>query len=284
VHVSERFVKGLDSFAQKRARSVIMAARSTLRASRLTQIQQMLAAGDAVTVGELTDRLGVSEATVRRDLDALQETGLAQRTHGGAVPTAAGHREPPFPERSGIQVAEKRAIAAAATTLVSPGDTVFIGGGSTTLRFAEQLGDLDLTVVTNSLPVANALSRSRTVDVVVIGGSLRTPELSMIGPRAVESIRSYRAGLAFLGVPALDSQHGFTADGDAEAATDAAFIAMARRTVVLADHSKLGRVSTTFVVPLSAVDTVVTDSGAAPDVLDDLRAAGTHVLVAEVAS
>jgi DeoR family fructose operon transcriptional repressor len=282
VHASGGFVKGLDGFDQKRASSSIMAARSSLRVRRLAQIRQMLDAGDAVTVGELTDRLGVSEATVRRDLDLLQESGVAQRTHGGAVP--AGRRELPFPERSSVQVAEKRAIARAAAAMVTPGDTVFLGGGSTTLRLAEQLRDVDLTVVTNSLPVARELSRSPAVQVIVIGGTLRTPELTMVGPRAVEAIRAYRAGTAFLGVPALDAEHGFTADGDAEAATDAAFIAMAQRTVVLADHTKLGHVSTTHVVPLSAIDTVVTDDGAPAGVLAELRASGTHVVVAEVAS
>ncbi len=259
-----------------------MAGRSTLRVTRMTQIQEMLAGGEAVTVGELTALLGVSEATVRRDLEALQESGLVQRTYGGAIPVAAGLRERPFPERSSVQVAQKRAIAAEAASMVLPGQTVFIGGGSTTLRLAEQLREVPLTVVTNSLPVARELSRSLQSHVIVIGGTLRRAELTMIGPRAVEAIRTYRAGLAFLGVPALDSEHGFTADGDAEAATDAAFIGMAQRTVVLADHSKLGRVSTTHVVPLSAIDTIVTDSGAAPDVLAELVSAGTQVVVAEV--
>ena len=104
----------------------------------------------------------------------------------------------------------------------------------------------------------------------------------MIGPRAVEAIRSYRAGIAFLGVPAIDRRHGFTADSDAEAATDAAFIEMARRTVVLADHTKLGRVSTTHVVPLEQINTVVTDTGAATAATDELSAGGTHVVVAEL--
>lgn len=256
--------------------------RPTPRVHRLAQIEQMLAAGDPVTVGELTHRLGVSEATVRRDLDVLQDSGVVQRTYGGAVPSRAGERELPFPERSSVQVAEKRAIARAAAAMVGAGDTVFIGGGSTTLRLAEQLRDTELTVVTNSLPVARELSRSATIQVIVIGGTLRTPELTMVGPRAVEGIRAYRAGTAFLGVPALDSQDGFTADGDAEAATDAAFIAMAQRTVVLADHTKLGRVSSTHVVPMASIDTVVTDSQAPGHVLDALRASGTHVVVAEV--
>jgi DeoR family fructose operon transcriptional repressor len=161
---------------------------------------------------------------------------------------------------------------------------VFVGGGTTTLQLVDQLPGLDLTVVTNSLPVAGGLSQFPDVAVIVIGGPLRTPELSMVGSRAAGSIRSYRASVAFLGVPALDSHHGFTADGDAEAATDSAFIEMAQRTVVLADHSKLGRVSTTHVVPLSSIDVVVTDSGASQVGVDALRSAGTEVVVAEVGS
>lgn len=256
-----------------------MTSRSTLRVSRLTQIQQMLEDDDAVTVGQLTDRLGVSEATIRRDLDALQRSGYVQRTHGGAVATQV--RELPYPVRGSRQVLEKRAIARAAAALVTPGETAFLGGGSTTLHLAEQLVDADVTVVTNSLPVATELSRGRRGQVIVIGGTLRSPEQSMVGPRAVEAIGSYRAAIAFLGVPALDSQHGFTADGDVEAATDLAFIESAQRCVVLADHSKLGRVSTTHVVPLSAIDTVVTDTGAPTQVIADLQSAGTNVIVAE---
>ena len=254
--------------------------RSSLRVSRFAQIQQMLEDGDAVTIGELTERLGVSEATVRRDLDALQRAGVVQRTHGGAVPTPVS--ELPFPSRSSRQVAEKRAIARAAVHEVREGQTLFVGGGSTTLHLATQLVDLDVTVVTNSLPVAGELARGRAGQVIVIGGALRVPEQSMVGPRAVDAIRTYRASTAFLGVPALDTEHGFTADGDAEAATDLAFMEMAQRTVVLADHSKLGRVATTHVVPTAAIDAVITDSGASGDQLDALRRAGTSVLVAEL--
>lgn len=257
-----------------------MASRSTLRVSRLTQIQQMLENDDAVTVGQLTDRLGVSEATVRRDLDALQRSGFVQRTHGGAVSTQL--HELPYPARGSRSISEKRAIARAAAAFVEPEATLFLGGGSTTLHLAEQLVDVDVTVVTNSLPVATELSRGRRGQVIVIGGTLRSPEQSMVGPRAVEAIGSYRAAIAFLGVPALDSEHGFTADGDVEAATDLAFIENAQRCIVLADHTKLGRVSTTHVVPLSLIDTVVTDTGAAPQVIADLQGAGTHVIVAEL--
>ena len=257
-----------------------MASRATLRVSRLTQIQQMLEDDDAVTVGQLTRRLGVSEATVRRDLDALQRSGFVQRTHGGAVATQI--HELPYPARGARRVAEKRAIARAAVALAPPQATLFLGGGSTTLHLAEQLVDVDVTVVTNSLPVATELSRGRRGQVIVIGGTLRSPEQSMVGPRAVEAIGSYRASIAFLGVPALDGEHGFTADGDVEAATDLAFIENAQRCVLLADHTKLGRVSTTHVVSLRAIDTVVTDTGADTQVIADLQNAGTNVIVAEL--
>ena len=254
--------------------------RTSLRVSRFALIQEMLHADHAVTIGEFTERLGVSEATVRRDLDALQRAGVVQRTHGGAV--AASMRELPYPSRGEREVDEKRAIARAAVQEVREGQTLFVGGGSTTLHLAAQLIDLDVTVVTNSLPVASELASGRAGQVIVIGGALRVPEQSMIGPRAVEAIRTYRAATAFLGVPALDSEHGFTADGDAEAATDLAFMEMAQRTVVLADHTKLGRVATTHVVPLSAIDVVVTDGAAGGDQLDALRRGGTSVLIAEV--
>jgi DeoR/GlpR family transcriptional regulator of sugar metabolism len=253
--------------------------RSSLRVSRFAQIQHMLEQDDAVTIGQLTDQLGVSEATVRRDLEALQQAGVVQRTHGGAV--ASQVRELPYPSRSTRQVAEKRAIARVAAAQVTPGQTLFLGGGSTTLHLAARLVDVDVTVVTNSLPVAQELARGRAGQVIVIGGALRVPEQSMVGPRAVEAIRSYRASTAFLGVPALDGEHGFTADGDVEAATDLAFMEMSQRTVVLSDHTKLGRVATTHVVPLSAIDTVITDGGSSREVLDALRGAGTSVLVAE---
>lgn len=272
---------GLDRNNQKRSLSVIMTGRSTLRVGRLAAIQRLLDGRESLTIGELTDELGVSEATVRRDLEMLQADGLVQRTHGGAVPVSHQVRERPYPERHSTKVAEKKAIAEAAVHFVSEGDTIFIGGGSTTLRFAEQLAVKDLTVVTNSLSVAHELSRTERMHVIVVGGELRSSELSMIGPRAVEAIRSYRAATAFLGVPALDIHHGFTADGDAEAATDSAFIAMARRTVVLADSSKLGRVSTTHVVPLSKIHTIITDDGASNACISQLQSSGAQVVVAE---
>ncbi|MEZ5097868.1 MAG: DeoR/GlpR family DNA-binding transcription regulator [Nocardioides sp.] len=255
-----------------------MVAHKPLKFARHARIQSALDSPESpggVSVRELTELLGVSQATVRRDLEDLERSGLVRRTHGGAVLVS----ELPRPDRESRQVAQKRAIAAAALDLVQPGSTYFLGGGTTTLQLAGLLDDLDVTVVTNSIPIATRLADGRA-RVVVIGGTLRTPELSMVGPRAAEAIRAYRAEIAFLGAPALDAECGFTQDGDAEAATDTAFLEMARRAVLLVDHTKLGRVSTTYVAPLTSIDTVVTDAAADPLQVRAMTAAGTRVLVA----
>jgi DeoR/GlpR family transcriptional regulator of sugar metabolism len=251
-----------------------------LRVNRLAAYEDVIAEGKPITVAALTSRLGVSEATVRRDLAALEESGLVQRTHGGALPIDRG--ELPLPQRNMLQVAEKAAIGRVARTLVEEHDTIFLGGGSTTLQLAALLHDIELTVVTNSVPVMMQLAAEPKVHVIGIGGTLRRPELTMVGPRAVDAMRAYRARTAFLGVPALDAQHGFTADGDAEAATDAEFLSLCQQAVVLADHTKIGRVATTHVAPVSQIDMVITDSGASPEALKALRHTGAQVLVAEV--
>jgi DeoR/GlpR family transcriptional regulator of sugar metabolism len=253
-----------------------------MRADRLQRIQDLVDSNGSMTVGQLTQELDVSEATIRRDFDDLDFAGLLVRTHGGATSLGGRRRELPLNVRDTAMVAEKRAIARRASQLISPGDTIFIGGGSTTHWLAENLHDMQVTVVTNSLPVASELFRSSNVHVVVIGGSLRPLEMTTIGPRAVETIRAHRASIAFLGAPAIDAIHGFTVDGDAEAASDMAYIAGAQRTVLLADHTKLGQICTTHVVDLSEIDTVVTDDGADSKQIAALQKAGTNVLVVGV--
>ena len=169
-----------------------MPAHKTLKIARHAQIQTALRGSDAVSVRELTELLGVSEATVRRDLEDLERSGVVRRTHGGAVPV----RELPLPDREGRQVAEKRAIATAALPLVRPGSTCFLGGGTTTLQLAELLGGLDLTVVTNSIPIASSL---------VTSGLRRFTDATGLDPRAlVWVVAVIITGVAYVqGSPAL---------------------------------------------------------------------------------
>lgn len=258
-----------------------MSKKSLLRPDRLQKILDLVDLNGSMSVVDLTRKLNVSEATIRRDFDDLDSAGLLSRAHGGATSLGGRRKELPLNVRDTSRVAEKRAIAKMASQLVNPGDTVFIGGGSTTLWLAENLLQMRVTVVTNSIPVASELYRSNLVHVVVVGGSLRPLEMTTIGPRVVETIKAYRANIAFLGAPGIDAVHGFTVDGDSEAASDKAYIAGAQKTVLLVDHTKLGQVCSTHVVDMSEIDIVVTDSGASSKQIDKFTKAGTNVMVAK---
>ena len=235
-----------------------------------------------MTVSELNDLLGVSEATIRRDLDELDETGSVLRTHGGAVKAERVGREPPLHERHAAMALEKALIAKRAAELVRPGDTVFLGSGTTVEPMAEHLASIgNLTVISNSLPVINTLSNEDSISLIVIGGSFRQSELSMVGPAAVEAIRIFRADHVFMGVRAIDVRHGFTGDAIDEAMTDRAILEIGSHAVVLADSTKFGGVSTVFLAPLDAVDLVITDGGLDAGTVEAVTAAGCHLIIAE---
>jgi DeoR/GlpR family transcriptional regulator of sugar metabolism len=197
----------------------------------------------AVRVGELRELLGVSEMTVRRDLDALAAAGLLEKVHGGAT----AHRrlsadEPGFEAKSHRQLAEKEAIAEAAARLVRPGQAVALTAGTTTWRLAHHISGVpDLTVVTNSIPVANVLHGQRRPDLtVVLVGGVRTPSDALVGPLAVSALRALHVDVLFLGVHGMALDPGFTTPNLLEAEANEAFVASAEQVVVMADHTKWG--------------------------------------------
>ena len=249
---------------------------------RQAQITSLLDEQGALTVADLGRRLEVSEATIRRDLDSLAVDGLVIRTHGGAISAASLGREPPLLERHTVMSHEKAAIAARAAQMVIPGDTIFLGTGTTVALMAPLVASLEnLTVISNSLPVIDALSNARGVDLIVIGGAFRRSELSMVGLAAVEAIRGYRADRVFMGMRAIDVKHGFTGDAIDEAITDRAVLEIGKQSIVLTDHSKFGLVSTVFLAPLDFVDLVITDSGIDHDTAAAAADAGMHLVITE---
>ena len=172
-----------------------------MKIERQTTIRRIVEENDRVTVTELSDRLGVSEATIRRDLEELSSQGVIQRTHGGAVRVEQAAKEPPILQRIGEQHAEKQRIGRYAASLIQEGETVFLGSGTTVLEIANHIPvDKRLTVITNSLPVVNQLARYSHVELIVIGGMLRQSELSMVGHVAEEAIQEF-----FVGAELLDS-------------------------------------------------------------------------------
>jgi DeoR family fructose operon transcriptional repressor len=254
----------------------------TFKEERWQQILGHLALAGRIRVARLAELLAVSEATVRRDLEAMQAQGLLQRTHGGAMLPRPTAFEASFDEGLSRSLAEKRAIGKRAAALVQEGETLIIESGSTTLEFARQLVEMKaLTVLTNSLAIARELSEYEGIEVLVLGGSLRRRSASLVGPWVSDILRSVRADKAFLGVNGLSAAFGLSAPNPFTAESRRAIMDAARTRIALADHSKLGMDTLYRIAPLDALDILVTDPGAADDQLAPIREAGVEVIVAE---
>ena len=194
-------------------------------------------------MAELARELGVSDMTVRRDLEVLHEHGLLEKVHGGATALSGfASFEPGFVAKSTLQQDEKTAIAAAAAELVEPGMAIGISAGTTTYALAARVADVPgVTIVTNSVRVADVLHRAgRRDQTVILTGGTRTPSEALVGPFAVQPLRSVHLDQVFMGVHGMDARAGFTSPNLLEAETDRALIDAGRRLIVLADHTKWG--------------------------------------------
>lgn len=252
-----------------------------LREERKRKISDFIEEKKKATVAELSKLFGVSESTIRRDLEELDEQGVIQRAHGGAVVVERSAPEPPVVHRMVESDEEKRRIGQAAAQLVQDGEVIFLGSGTTTLEVARNLeGKNNLTVITNALNIANQLAGKQNITVIVIGGLLRHSELSLIGHITEQALKELRADKVIMGMRAISIEEGLTNDYLPETMTDRAIISFAPEIIVVADHSKFGKVSTTLVAPISSVHKIITDNGISPQQLETLRQAGVEVIVA----
>ncbi|RLT31169.1 MAG: DeoR/GlpR transcriptional regulator [Chloroflexi bacterium] len=251
-----------------------------LRNPRMQELERFVVQRGQVNTSDVCAQFGVSEATARRDLDVLANAGIVTRVHGGAIAKGEAPPEPPIVQRATRQQAEKQRIGAMAADLVVPGDTVFISSGTTSLAVAQALRDRnDITVVTNSLSVMNALAESQ-LTLISLGGMFRPSESSFIGHLAVQGLSELRINKIIFGIRGIDVVSGLTNDYLPETMTDRAILSAGRRVIVVADHTKLGRSAPAFVAPLSAVDTLVTDFSADPVICDAIAAIGVQVILA----
>lgn len=256
---------------------------------RLNRMLELLAADGHVSVDDAALSLGVSPATVRRDLDTLADQQLVTRTHGGAVSNGTAY-DLPLRYKAARSVDEKVRIAAAAAALVPPGAVVGLNGGTTTTEVARAIAaraDLRtddesnrVTVVTNALNIANELIVRGQVKLVVLGGVPRRQSYELVGPLAVPVLDQLSLDLAILGVDGFDLDRGATAYNEAEAQINARIAACAKQVLVVADSSKLGRSTFAQITPVDRVDTLITDCGAEPGVIDAIRNAGVEVFLA----
>ncbi len=248
---------------------------------RQNQILQHLLRNQRISIGEVCEVFAVSEATARRDLEALAAEGKIQRVHGGAIALIQTPPEQPILQRQDEQAEEKQRIGQAAAKLIQQGETVFLGSGTTVLEIARAIrGQRNLTVITNSLPVVNTLAGDEQVTVICLGGVLRDRELSFIGHITDQSLGEVRADKVFIGTRAISLEHGLTHEYLPETMTDRAILKAGREVIVVADHTKLGRAATVLLAPLESIHTLITDQGAMPEFTSALESRGIRVLLA----
>lgn len=257
-----------------------------LAAQRRQAILQALDVRGAVRVADLAVDLDVSEMTVRRDLDVLDEQDMLRKVHGGAVAKRNRGEEPWSTVKAAQQQAEKAAIADAAAATVSAGMTIAISAGTTTTELARRLRQhSSITVITNSLSVFGVLTdpaEAAAAPVVYLSGGVRTPSDALVGPVADNAIAAFRVDATYLGVHGFDPEAGLTTPNPAEAQTNRALIGIGARLVVLADHTKYREVGTNVFAGLGQVDTLVVDDGLAHADRDALSRHVDDLMIAEV--
>jgi DeoR family transcriptional regulator, aga operon transcriptional repressor len=247
------------------------------RAERLTAILSHLAERGSVEVAELANDFAVSDATVRRDLQALSRNQLITRTHGGAMPADSGE-EVPTRVKAVLRRNEKKRIGRAAADLVPDGAVVGMTGGSTTLEVARALAERrGITIVTNAINVAAEMAERNGIRLIVIGGIIRH-SLELVGPAAEAMLSNYHLDVAFIGVDGLTAEEGCTTYDEMEAQTDRAFLRRSQHRVVVADSTKIGKVTFARITHLNEISEIVTDSEVDPQQRARLHEAGPRLL------
>jgi DeoR/GlpR family transcriptional regulator of sugar metabolism len=242
---------------------------------------ELLATQGEVSVADLSRRAGVSEMTVRRDLSALEGRGALIRLHGRAVVLVSRSYEPPFDVRVESARSAKENIGTVCADLIAEGETLVLDVGTTTLAVARALkGRRNITVLTPSLPIANLLAEEPGIRVMLTGGVIRHGERSLIGELAAASFREYRFDTVVLGVGGIDAVDGLTEYNVDDARVKRAAIENARRMIVVADATKLGRVAFVRICPIERVDMLITDHAAPAHEVASIRDAGVEVRLA----
>ena len=232
-----------------------------------------------VEVKHLADDLDVTPETVRRDLTALERLGVLRRVHGGAIPVERLGIEPAVADREERLAGQKERIAKVALDELPDGGSIIIDAGTTTVRIARMLPmDRELMVVTHSLPVANLLVSWPNETLYLLGGVVRPRTLAAVGDWTRNNLADVFVDVAFIGTNGITARRGLTTPDLGEAAVKRALIGAARRTIVLADHTKFGREDFSRVCDLEAIDTVISDVGLADEMADEIEDAGPTVV------
>ena len=254
---------------------------SLLVAERHREIVAIVSAEKSVRVAGLARQFSVTEETIRRDLEKLEQEGKLLRSHGGAVSIRQGGNEAPYSEREIRSAAEKMAIAREALKLLEEGDTILIDASTTALQVARLLPDISLTVLTNAMPVCVELANRPRVRVICTGGNLSAASLSFTGPRAEQALTEYHVNRLFFSCTGVDLTHGLSDVNESQANLKKRMMAVADRTTLLVDRTKFGIKALKRFGHIADVHEIITNSPADPALLGEIEAAGVAVTVAK---
>jgi DeoR family transcriptional regulator of aga operon len=251
---------------------------------RRAQIAEMARQAGSVRVADLAELFKISEVTIRNDLVQLEREGLVVRDRGGAVPTGKTRDIKSLiavEKRAHLQTDEKQRIARAAAAMVEPGDTILMDAGTTVVEMAQFLADVSpLTVVTNALNVALEMSSRTSARIILLGGTFSRESTSTLGSMAEQALGELLVQKAFLGTQAFDQEHGINYTSLENPQVKRAMTRAARRVVLLSDSSKLGHAGFIKVAPISAAQTLITDTGLPAEAKEAIEAMGVEVVLA----
>jgi len=251
-----------------------------LAIKRLEIISQLLSENGSVDATKLSERFSVTPKTIRKDLDKLENMGLLDRVHGGAVLKRTGNSVFPIEQRKLQNLSEKQRIGAAALEYVQEGDSVIIDGGTTTLELARLLGGNKILAITGDLKIAFELMNKTNVDLFITGGRLRREgAYTLLGRDTERILEKYKAKKVFLGTTALDMEAGLSVLNSDEAEVKKAMIAAAQEVVCLVDYSKFHHVAFAPFCPMERINTLITDSRIPPEEQELLQRRGIRVKI-----
>ncbi|MDQ8736331.1 DeoR/GlpR family DNA-binding transcription regulator [Paenibacillus sp. LHD-38] len=241
-----------------------------LAQERYDKIVQLVNERGSIRVTELSELCQVTEETIRRDLDRLEQAGRLRRSHGGAVSVKDQQPEIPYFEREIAQADEKKRIAKEAIKLIQPKDRILLDASTTAWYMAASMPDIPLTVLTNSIKVAMELSSKEKIEVISTGGILASRSLSYVGPLAERSLDAYHVDKAFFSCKGVHLERGISESNELQARIKHKMVGMADQVILLADSSKFGVQAFTHVADLSDVNTIITDGRLSPELLTQL--------------
>lgn len=251
-----------------------------LASERHREILSRLSSIGGVRVAQLASELSVTQETIRRDLEKLDAEGKLVRTHGGAMAVETDRRELPLDVRETINLEQKRLLARRAVKEIAPGDVIALDASSTCHELAKVIPDIPITVVTNALPIAMALLDRPAVRVIITGGILDRPSMSMVGPLAEQSLERFHVQKLFFSCRGLDLARGLSVTADEHAGIKRRMLDLCEKAYLLIDSSKFDVRSVEFFAPVDEMDMIITDDGSPSKTLGEIKSRGVAVEIA----